>query len=87
MDLVCPVRDREWRPHEAAELGLWNRVVDDHRLQAEVDALIKVVLSKNQQAVRQLKLIIDKGAEAWRDHLTRSIARVLRVLPLDHGSP
>jgi enoyl-CoA hydratase len=48
----------------AAELGLWNRVVDDHRLQAEVDALIKVVLSKNQQAVRQLKLIIDKGVEA-----------------------
>lgn len=48
----------------AAELGLWNRVVDDDRLQAEVDALIKVVLSKNQQAVRQLKLIIDKGVEA-----------------------
>jgi len=48
----------------AAELGLWNRVVDDNRLQAEVDALIKVVLSKNQQAVRQLKLIIDKGVEA-----------------------
>jgi enoyl-CoA hydratase/carnithine racemase/ketosteroid isomerase-like protein len=48
----------------AAELGLWNRVVDDDRLEAEVDALIEVVLAKNQQAVRQLKLIIDKGVEA-----------------------
>jgi enoyl-CoA hydratase len=48
----------------AAELGLWNRVVDDDRLQAEVDALVQVVLSKNQQAVRQLKFIIDKGVEA-----------------------
>ncbi len=48
----------------AVELGLWNRVVDDERLGAEVDALIQVLLSKNQQAVRQLKLIIDKGAEA-----------------------
>ena len=48
----------------AVELGLWNRVVDTERLGAEVDALIQVLLSKNQQAVRQLKLIIDKGAEA-----------------------
>ncbi len=48
----------------AVELGLWNRVVDSERLGAEVDALIQVLLSKNQQAVRQLKLIIDKGAEA-----------------------
>lgn len=48
----------------AVELGLWNRVVDDDRLQAEVDALVQVVLSKNQQAVRQLKFIIDKGVEA-----------------------
>ncbi|MGA2454782.1 MAG: enoyl-CoA hydratase-related protein [Solirubrobacteraceae bacterium] len=48
----------------AVELGLWNRVVDTERLGAEVDALVQVLLSKNQQAVRQLKLIIDKGAEA-----------------------
>jgi enoyl-CoA hydratase len=38
--------------------------VDDDRLQAEVDALVQVVLSKNQQAVRQLKFIIDYGVEA-----------------------
>jgi enoyl-CoA hydratase len=48
----------------AVELGLWNRVVDDDKLQAEVDALVEVLLSKNRQAVRQLKFIIDKGVEA-----------------------
>jgi enoyl-CoA hydratase len=48
----------------AAELGLWNRVVDDDELQREVDALIEVVLAKNQQAVRQLKFIINNGVEA-----------------------
>jgi enoyl-CoA hydratase len=48
----------------AAELGLWNRVVPDERLGEEVDMLVRVLLSKNQQALRQLKLIIDKGSEA-----------------------
>ncbi len=48
----------------AVELGLWNRVVKDERLGAEVDALIEVVLAKNQQAVRQLKFIINNGVEA-----------------------
>lgn len=48
----------------AANLGLWNRVVDDDQLQAEVEALVQVLLSKNQQAVRQLKFMIDKGIEA-----------------------
>jgi enoyl-CoA hydratase len=48
----------------AAELGLWNRVVEDDQLQSEIDALVQVLLCKNQQAVRQLKFIIDKGVEA-----------------------
>ena len=48
----------------AVELGLWNRAVPDHQLEAEVDALIEVLLSKNQQAVRQLKFIINRGVEA-----------------------
>jgi enoyl-CoA hydratase len=48
----------------AVALGLWNRVVDDDQLQAEVDGLVEVLLSKNQQAVRQLKFVIDKGVEA-----------------------
>jgi enoyl-CoA hydratase len=46
------------------QLGLWNRVVPDERLAAEVDALVEVLLSKNQQAVRQLKFIINRGVEA-----------------------
>ena len=48
----------------AVQLGLWNRVVRDERLDAEVDALVEVLLSKNQQAVRQLKFIINRGVEA-----------------------
>ncbi|MEO7198477.1 MAG: enoyl-CoA hydratase/isomerase family protein, partial [Solirubrobacterales bacterium] len=48
----------------ALELGLWNRVVADDRLDDEVDALVEVLLSKNQQAVRQLKFIINRGVEA-----------------------
>ncbi len=48
----------------AVELGLWNRVVGDERLCEEVDALVRVLLSKNQQALRQLKFIIDHGVEA-----------------------
>jgi enoyl-CoA hydratase len=46
----------------AVQLGLWNRVVPDGRLDAEVDALVDVLLSKNQQAVRQ-KFIINRGGE------------------------
>lgn len=48
----------------AVELGLWNRVVGEERLQEEVDALVRVLLSKNQRALGQLKLIIDHGVEA-----------------------
>jgi enoyl-CoA hydratase len=48
----------------AAELGLWNRVVPPEGLDAEVDSLIQVLLSKNQQGVRQLKFIINNGVEA-----------------------
>jgi enoyl-CoA hydratase len=48
----------------AVALGLWNRVVPDDRLDAEVGALVEVLLSKNQQAVRQLKFIINRGVEA-----------------------
>jgi enoyl-CoA hydratase len=48
----------------AAELGLWNRVVEASRLGAELEALIEVVLAKNQQAVRQLKFIVNNGVEA-----------------------
>jgi enoyl-CoA hydratase len=48
----------------AVELDLWNRVVPDGDLEAEVSALLGVLRSKNQQAVRQLKYIINNGVEA-----------------------
>ncbi len=48
----------------AVQLGLWNRVVADEHLGVEVDTLVEVLLSKNQQAVRQLKFIINRGVEA-----------------------
>lgn len=48
----------------AVQLGLWNRLVSDDRLEAEVESLVEVLLSKNQQAVRQLKFIINHGVEA-----------------------
>jgi enoyl-CoA hydratase len=48
----------------AVELNLWNRAVPDSTLNTEVDALLEVLRSKNQQAMRQLKYIINNGVEA-----------------------
>ena len=48
----------------AVELTLWNRVVPNNGLDAEVDKLLDVLRTKNQQTLRQLKLIINKGVEA-----------------------
>ncbi|MCZ4095238.1 enoyl-CoA hydratase/isomerase family protein [Streptomyces sp. So13.3] len=48
----------------AVQLTLWNRAVPDEQLDAAVEKLVEVVLSKNQQAVRQLKFIINNGVEA-----------------------
>ncbi|MDO9264137.1 MAG: enoyl-CoA hydratase/isomerase family protein [Desulfosalsimonadaceae bacterium] len=47
----------------AVDWGLWNRVVEDDKLDEEVDALIEVLRAKNQQACRQLKFIINRGCE------------------------
>lgn len=47
----------------AVDWGLWNRVVPDDKLDHEVDALIEVLRSKNQQACRQLKIMVNRGAE------------------------
>ena len=47
----------------AVDWGLWNRVVPDDKLDQEVDALLEVLRSKNQQACRQLKYIINRGCE------------------------
>lgn len=48
----------------AAELGLWNRVVPEDLLDEEAERLVHVLLTKNQQALRQLKFVINNGVEA-----------------------
>ena len=47
----------------AVDWGLWNRVVPDDGLDAEVEALLELLRSKNLQACRQLKFIINRGCE------------------------
>ena len=47
----------------AVEWGLWNRVVPDDHLNQEVEGLLAVLRSKNQQACRQLKVLINRGCE------------------------
>ncbi len=47
----------------AVDWGLWNRVVAPEDLDGEVDRLIEVLRAKNQQACRQLKMIINRGCE------------------------
>jgi enoyl-CoA hydratase len=48
----------------AVELTLWNRMVPNDGLDAEVDKLLDVLRTKNQQTLRQLKFILNKGVEA-----------------------
>ena len=47
----------------AVELSLWNRVVPNDQLDAEVERLLEVLQSKHQQGLRQLKFILNKGVE------------------------
>lgn len=48
----------------AVELDLWNRTVANSELEPEVDRLLAVLRPKSQQTLRQLKYIINHGAEA-----------------------
>ena len=47
----------------AVEWNLWNRIVPNEKLDAEVNKLLEVLKSKNQQGLRQLKFIINRGVE------------------------
>jgi enoyl-CoA hydratase len=47
----------------AVEWNLWNRIVSNDQLDSEVEKLLEVLSSKNQQGVRQLKFIINRGVE------------------------
>lgn len=44
--------------------GLFNRVVPDAEIDAELARLVEVLLVKNQQALRQLKFTMNKNADA-----------------------
>jgi enoyl-CoA hydratase len=46
------------------EWGLFNRVVPDDQVDAELERLIDVLLVKNQQTLRQLKFTMNKNADA-----------------------
>jgi len=48
---------------KAVDWGLWNRIVPANDLETEVEALLEVLRVKNQQAVRQLKYIVNRGCE------------------------
>jgi len=49
---------------KAVQWNLWNRVVPNDKLEFEVNKLLEVLKSKNQQGLRQLKFIINRGVEA-----------------------
>lgn len=49
---------------KAVEWNLWNRVVGNEELDSEVMKLLEILKSKNQQGLRQLKFIINRGVEA-----------------------
>ena len=51
------------KAEQAVQLGLWNRVVPNDGLEHEVDRLLEVLRSKNQQGLRQLKYMINRGVE------------------------
>jgi len=48
---------------KAVEWNLWNRLVPNDQLDNEVQKLLDLLKLKNQQAMRQLKFIINKGFE------------------------
>jgi len=51
------------RASGGVEWNLWNRAVPDDRLDEEVEKLLEVLASKNQQGLRQFKFMINRGVE------------------------
>lgn len=79
----------------AVELGLWNRLVPDDGLESEVDKLVEVLLSKNQQGLRQMKFMINRGVEcdlytaqgfeAFSGALTAAVNGLWQIPDADQG--
>jgi len=80
----------------AVEYGLWNRVVPDDQLEAEVDRLLEVLRSKNQQGLRQFKFMINRGVEcdlytaqgfeAFGGALTAAVNGMWQIKDADQGA-
>jgi enoyl-CoA hydratase len=80
----------------AVDLTLWNRVVQNDALDVAVDDLLEVLRSKNQQAMRQLKYIINRGVEcdlytaqgfeALSGALISAVNGMWEVEDADHGT-
>jgi len=80
----------------AVDLTLWNRVVQNDALDVAVDDLLEVLRSKNQQAMRQLKYIINRGVEcdlytaqgfeALSGALISAVNGMWKVEDADHGT-
>jgi enoyl-CoA hydratase len=48
----------------AVDWGLFNRVVPEADLEAELERLVELILTKNQQTMRQIKFVLNKNADA-----------------------
>ena len=79
----------------AVEWNLWNRLVPDDQLDNEVEKLLEVLKSKNQQGLRQLKFIINRGVEcdlytaqgfeALSAGLTGAVSGMWKIKDADQG--
>jgi enoyl-CoA hydratase len=79
----------------AVEWNLWNRVVPNDKLGVEVEKLINVLRTKNQQGLRQLKFIINRGVEcdlytaqgfeALSAGLTGAVSGMWKIKDADQG--
>ncbi len=79
----------------AVEWNLWNRVVPNEQLNDEVNKLLELLKSKNQQGLRQLKFIINRGVECdlytaqgfevLSGALTAAVSGIWKVKDADQG--
>ncbi len=79
----------------AVEWNLWNRVVPNDQLNEEVNRLVELLQSKNQQGLRQLKFIINRGVECdlytaqgfevLSGALTAAVSGIWKVKDADQG--
>jgi enoyl-CoA hydratase len=80
---------------KAVDWNLWNRVVPNDQLDEEVDKLLEVLRSKNQQGLRQLKFMINRGVEcdlytaqgfeALSAGLTGAVSGMWKIKDADQG--